>query len=555
VARLTTASLTGTGNIVGTADYMSPEQVKGAKVDGRSDLFSVGCLVFEMVTGRRPFHADNLMAIFYKITHEEPALELLPAGAEYQALRPILQKAMAKDLALRYASAYEFAVDLREYLKHHAAPAALDGLLEVEPPSGVPSGPTLVVSDELVSRTGNTPVTQRPDLPSTAGRPPTGSPLHTAPGATSPTVRVPAPPTSGRPPTVAPRPPTARVTRAPEVAEASRRMSPLMVGVLAGAVVVGLVIAATVLVRQRPLAEPTAAPATPAASAAASPPVVDASPAAAPSAAPSVLAPSAPPTAVARASAAPEIRRAADGALPSPRAALPRPPADRPLPEVVPSAAPPTHLAQVNGLIGQADAALAGQKYDVAINLYNEALKLDSQNARALQGRSDAVSARALVAAGSTAGAPRAPLRSFLSGKTGATSAEARAARDSPDGFDVKPEDKVQRATQAGALPGKIYFEVQPEQVKPGDSYKVRVFFGNEGNAPIEIASMTVVGRINGRQQSGPVAPLVSKVAPYDRVLLREIHDLWREDTTSWQMEVTVRTDRGETYKNEVIWK
>jgi eukaryotic-like serine/threonine-protein kinase len=80
VARLTTASMTGTGSIVGTADYMSPEQVRGAKVDGRSDLFSVGCMFYELVTGRRPFRAENLMAIFYKITHEEPDFNLIPAG-------------------------------------------------------------------------------------------------------------------------------------------------------------------------------------------------------------------------------------------------------------------------------------------------------------------------------------------------------------------------------------------------------------------------------------------------------------------------------------------
>src|SRR5688572_27749169 len=83
VARLTSASMTGTGNIVGTADYMSPEQVKGARVDGRSDLFSVGCMLFELLTGQRPFHSDNLMAIFYKITHEEAAFNLMPEGAEY----------------------------------------------------------------------------------------------------------------------------------------------------------------------------------------------------------------------------------------------------------------------------------------------------------------------------------------------------------------------------------------------------------------------------------------------------------------------------------------
>ena len=72
--------MTGTGNIVGTADYMSPEQVKGAKVDGRSDLFSVGCMLYELLAGRRPFHSENLMAIFYKITHEEPNFDLDPAG-------------------------------------------------------------------------------------------------------------------------------------------------------------------------------------------------------------------------------------------------------------------------------------------------------------------------------------------------------------------------------------------------------------------------------------------------------------------------------------------
>ena len=112
--------MTGTGNIVGTADYMSPEQVKGAKVDGRSDLFSVGCMLFELAAGRRPFHSDNLMAIFYKITHEEANFDLIPQGAEYDALMPILKKALAKNIDERYQTAYEFAVDLREWLKAHA---------------------------------------------------------------------------------------------------------------------------------------------------------------------------------------------------------------------------------------------------------------------------------------------------------------------------------------------------------------------------------------------------------------------------------------------------
>src|SRR5262245_61656705 len=145
VARLTTASMTGTGNIVGTADYMSPEQVKGAKVDGRSDLFSVGCMLYELLSGHRPFHSENLMAIFYKITHEEPSYEAIPAGPEYEALQPILRKALAKNLEERYQTAYDFAFDLREYLKVHAESTtgrhALEGLLELEPPPSFPPAP------------------------------------------------------------------------------------------------------------------------------------------------------------------------------------------------------------------------------------------------------------------------------------------------------------------------------------------------------------------------------------------------------------------------------
>jgi serine/threonine-protein kinase len=191
VARLTTASMTGTGNIVGTADYMSPEQVKGSKVDGRSDVFSVGCMLYELTAGRRPFHSDNLMAIFYKITHEEPNFDLIPEGAEYDALMPVLKKSLAKTLDERYQTAYDFAVDLREFLKSRATSAsgvnALEGLLDLEEPSGpppeplteTPAGPTLITGDEPeVGATMNlgptvagqtTPTVKRPGTQARAG--------------------------------------------------------------------------------------------------------------------------------------------------------------------------------------------------------------------------------------------------------------------------------------------------------------------------------------------------------------------------------------------------
>jgi hypothetical protein len=117
VARLSNVSMTGTGNIVGTADYMSPEQVQGAKVDGRSDIFSVGCMLYELVVGQPPFRADNLMAIFYKITHEDPSFAGLPAGEEHARLLPILKRALAKPLEARYQTAAELAADLGQHLE------------------------------------------------------------------------------------------------------------------------------------------------------------------------------------------------------------------------------------------------------------------------------------------------------------------------------------------------------------------------------------------------------------------------------------------------------
>ena len=166
VARLATASMTGTGKIVGTADYMSPEQVKGAKVDGRSDIFSVGCMLYELLAGRRPFHSDNLMAIFYKITHEEPAYELLPAGeADGPACRSS-RRPWPRSSAERYQTARELAVDLREHLRSHSgassAARALENLVEGERPADALVGATVVEADPLPSTYRSAPTAPAP---------------------------------------------------------------------------------------------------------------------------------------------------------------------------------------------------------------------------------------------------------------------------------------------------------------------------------------------------------------------------------------------------------
>ena len=106
----------------------------------------------------------------------------------------------------------------------------------------------------------------------------------------------------------------------------------------------------------------------------------------------------------------------------------------------------------------------------------------------------------------------------------------------------------VKAATQAAQLPGKIVFDVDPERVKAGDPYKIRIYLLNEGSAPIEVQSMVIATSINGKSVRGAVPPLSKEIAPRQRALLRELPDTWKEATTSWSMEVTVRTPRSETY-------
>jgi tetratricopeptide (TPR) repeat protein len=204
----------------------------------------------------------------------------------------------------------------------------------------------------------------------------------------------------------------------------------------------------------------------------------------------------------------------------------------------------------VNGLLAQADAALSAQNYDAAIELYDEAIKLDGQNQRAVQGRTGAIAARAIATAGA-----RTPRKAFVAGKTTAQSAETRATGNQPPGFENSPGVNVRSATQAAELPGKILFEVSPEAVKGGDRYVVRIYFLNEGKAPIGIRDMVIASKVNGRGNQGAVAPLAREVAPQQKALLRELPDLWKEDTSSWTMEVIVQTNRSETYRNQVTWK
>ena len=113
IARAGDSGMTEAGSILGTAQYLAPEQAKGYQVDERSDLYSVGVVLYEMLTGTVPFKGDSAVTVALKHVNEVPAepAELVP-GMPY-ALNQIVLKAMAKDPAYRYQTAAEFARDLR----------------------------------------------------------------------------------------------------------------------------------------------------------------------------------------------------------------------------------------------------------------------------------------------------------------------------------------------------------------------------------------------------------------------------------------------------------
>jgi len=117
IARITDSSKTKTGMVLGTPSYMSPEQLAGKKVDGKSDLFSLGVMMFQFMTGRLPFQGDSMAALMYKIANE--------AHPKPESIRPelprcvsvIISRALAKEPQKRYQRGAQMASDLRKCIQ------------------------------------------------------------------------------------------------------------------------------------------------------------------------------------------------------------------------------------------------------------------------------------------------------------------------------------------------------------------------------------------------------------------------------------------------------
>ncbi len=117
LARIGSSDLTKAGVVVGTPYYMSPEQIRGKKVDHRSDIFSLGCVMYEFLTGQRPFVADSMSQLLQTILTSDPVPLRRIAPALPEALERVSTRCLAKNAELRYADASAIAAELETILK------------------------------------------------------------------------------------------------------------------------------------------------------------------------------------------------------------------------------------------------------------------------------------------------------------------------------------------------------------------------------------------------------------------------------------------------------
>ncbi len=162
------ATMTQTQAVIGTAQYLSPEQARGEQVDARSDLYSTGCLLFELLTGRPPFTGDSAVAVAYQHVREQAPTPSSLASDVPDSLDRITLKALAKDRDDRYSTAAEFRADLESAMRGGQVSAPAVGVLTTSSAEAGVGQATQVltrVASDTQNRPADTSVWDRNETP------------------------------------------------------------------------------------------------------------------------------------------------------------------------------------------------------------------------------------------------------------------------------------------------------------------------------------------------------------------------------------------------------
>jgi len=600
LARVSTSEMTQEGIVLGTPNYMSPEQALGDKVDGRSDVFSTGAVLYELLTGHKPFEADSTPSVLFQVVHRQPPPVRRWTPDVPAAIVAVVNRALEKEREKRFASASE----MREVLasaRQALAPAttsAAPPLPPPRPPQPPPLPPT--AAPPVAFETNAPPLPPRP-------RTPTPAPMPSPPGlrTATPTLR----PGAARP--------VARSRRWPW---------------LAGIGVAALVLAAAALglwLRGRPA--PAPAPSPSAASAAvgaltqelvrkqvqlARRELEDKHYAAATAEAEGALKllPGHPDATAVLAAARDRVRElhraiaearrmleAADTAGASRELSHlleldPRHPAAAELSARLNSvftaqadeAASSAREARARALaagatvwllrstdagVSQAEALLARREFADATRTFLEARDaFDRARRDALQRRAPTptpagaptVAAVAARAGASSTPAPRVatppagiptptpepeptptplPARTFTADATSVLTPAA----GSLEGFDTS-DVSSRRPPQ---FVGRMEFEVLPPAVRTGEPFVVRIHLRNESRRPVKVRAVSLAAVVDGRREALPVKPLQREVPALSRALVAEHSGVWG-GAASWALEAVVTADRDETVSSRL---
>ena len=601
VARWMKSSQTQSGMVLGTAGYMSPEQIRGERVDGRSDIFSVGIVLYQLLTNEKLFSGDSIETVFFKTLSQDPPELVMPDGRNLPEFQEIVSSALASDAEDRYSSAEKMTKAIETFLGAHSA-ALPEKLVfrALDPDSALRSSGgkgSLRQLSHGAKRPGGTDAAEVPahaTLTLIGSARPVPSKVMPATEVRPAPVKRPTPSKSRIRPTRVARPPAP--SRLPRVA--------------AAVVLLGVAVGAYLLVFHRPESSPP-----PASASASSTAPVDLEKrfqfaegllengqiAQAFEAVQNILTiePGNP-----RALELQEaVRKAADVQAKS-KPAQPSPPVEklRPVPSSKPTLreqaatfAADAASALSNGQLEEADSPIArgqrldpksprwsdlgdqlrakqaeaelkslaaqyvqqgslsleGGNYQGAIDAYKKAMEYEPESREARNGLDRAISLKHQAEAKRQAAA--APARRFVESKTEFTPSQSDT--EEVVGFEMEDRFKVNE-TADPFFPAKIIIELNPTDAKPGEPYVLRVRVFNEGYRPIEVRSLELVSRFGGKTtgKGAQIPTRVQRIDPQATALVHEITGTWKEAQHQGEISATVTLADGGTFSKSISW-